>query len=153
MLDPVYRDAVLPFGPSPMAARVPKMKTRFAYLTLLLGIVFAMGQPAQADSLWLHVPFEFKAAGRLMPSGDYTMEAAGSLLRMRSAARGVSVVTIAILDDSQPETGKPCASFEITGDMPTLSLVNLSNGVVLRLLLLERPAVHVAPGTVLLSRH
>ena len=129
------------------------MKIRFAYLTFLLGIVLAMGQSAQAESLWLHVPFEFKAAGRLMPSGDYTMEAAGSLLRIRSAAGGVSVATIAIPDDSQAETGKPCASFEITEDMPALSLVNLSNGVVLRLLLLERRVAHAAPGTVLLSRH
>ena len=129
------------------------MKTRFAYLTLLIGIVFAMGRSAQAESLWLHVPFEFKAAGKLMASGDYTMEAAGGLLRIRSAAGGASVVTIAILDDSQAETDKPCASFETTGDMPVLSHVMLSNGVVLRLLLLERPPMHTAPGTVLLSRH
>ena len=129
------------------------MKIRFAYLTFLLGIALAMGQSAQAESLWLHVPFEFKAAGRLLPSGDYAMEAAGSLLRIRSAAGGVSVATIAILDDSQAETGKPCASFETAGDMPALSMVNLSNGVVLRLLLLERRVAHAAPGTVLLSRH
>jgi hypothetical protein len=129
------------------------MKTRFAYLTFLLGVVLAMGQSARAESLWLHVPFEFKAAGRLLPTGDYTMEAAGSLLRIRSVASGVSVATIAILDDSQAETGKPGASFETAGDMPALSMVNLSNGVVLRLLLLERPLMHTAPGTVLLSRH
>ncbi len=129
------------------------MKIRCAYLTFLLGIVLAMGQSARAETLWLHVPFKFKAAGRLLPTGDYTMEAAGSLLRIRSVAGGVSVVTIAILDDSQTETGKPCASFEIAGDMPALSMVNLSNGVVLRLLLLERRVMHTAPGTVLLSRH
>lgn len=129
------------------------MKTRLAYLTLLLGVVLAMGQSARAESLWLHVPFEFKAAGRLLPTGDYTMEAAGSLLRIRSVAGGVSVATIAILDDSQAETGKPCASFEIAGDMPALSMVNLSNGVVLRLLLLERSVARAAPGTILLSRH
>ena len=129
------------------------MKIKFAYLTFLLGVVLAMGQSAQAESLWLHVPFEFKAAGRLLPSGDYTMEAAGSLLRIRSVTGGVSVATIAILDDWQAETGKPCASFEIAGDMPALSMVNLSNGVVLRLLLLERRVAHSALGTVLLSRH
>jgi len=129
------------------------MENRFAYLTLLLGIVLAMGPAAQAETLSLHVPFEFKAAGRLMPTGDYTMEAAGSLLRIRSTAGDVSVPILAILENSQPETNRPCASFETAGDMPALSFVNLPNGVVLRLLLLERPVMHTAPGTVLLSRH
>ena len=130
------------------------MKIRFAYLTLLLGIVLAMGQSAQAESLRFHVPFEFKVAGRILPSGDYTMETAGRLLLIRGAAPGTSAMIMTLAEDSRTEIGNPSASFETGEGMPILCMVNLSNGVVLRLLLLERPAAHIpAQGTVLLSRH
>ena len=130
------------------------MRTRFAYWTLLLGIVLAIGQSAQAESLRFHVPFEFKAAGRNLPAGDYMMETTGRLLLIRGAAPGASAMMTTIAEDSRTEIGNPSASFEMGEGMPILCMVNLSNGVVLRLLLLERPAAHIpAQGTVLLSRH
>jgi len=130
------------------------MKIRLAYLTLLLGIVLAMGQSAQAESLRFHVPFEFKAAGRILPAGDYTLETTGRLLLIRGAAPGTSAMIMTLVEDSRTEIGNPSASFEMGEGMPILCLATLSGGDVLRISPVERSAPRAsAPGTVLLSRH
>ena len=110
------------------------MKTKYRtnnwmHFTLALGLMGAMATAVHAESFSAEVPFAFAAAGKSFPAGVYTVEAvSGGVIMIHNANSGETAAIMAS-PATLMEIPKPAMVFDKSTDMPTLSGVNLTNGM------------------------
>ena len=105
------------------------MKTQYLRLLLVLALFagFAVSAKAQAvDQLVVNIPFQFVAAGRTLPAGEY------KVMRLRDDKPGVLVVSsyenrasviVLPIESEVSLRGKSQLSFESAGDQHFLSRI------------------------------
>ncbi len=95
------------------------MKRHAIWVSLILAITLAAGPIAASAQATFNIPFEFKAAGKKIPAGEYWLGLSGEgqlLLRQISTGKELLVPFTEKLPPPDPPAAEPRLIFDEVGD-------------------------------------
>jgi len=97
------------------------------HLVALLSSVLGSGLALRAETpVTMHAPFEFVAAGKTMPAGDYRMEMlTPGVVLIAAEDSGIRVLALVTLSTGN---STPAVAFDSSGSEPVLTRVTSSAG-------------------------
>jgi hypothetical protein len=119
------------------------MKKTWMRFALAVSLMGALTTVAHAEAFSIDVPFAFEAGGKSFPAGDYTVDSVASgVLVIRGAASSEKAV-ILVSPAGYSESPKMGLIFEHSSEMPVLSAVRLSSGLMVTVIPAKRLAVNL----------
>jgi hypothetical protein len=114
------------------------MKKTWMHLALAVSLMGALTTVAHAEAFSIDVPFAFEAGGKNFPAGAYTVDSVASgVLVIRGAASAESAA-ILVSPAGYSDSSKTGLIFERESDMPVLSAVRLSSGLMVTIVPAKR---------------
>jgi hypothetical protein len=105
------------------------MKKTWMHLAIAVSLMGALTTVAHAETFSIDVPFAFEAGGKNFPAGIYAVDSVASgVLVIRGAASAESAA-IMVSPSGYSDSPKMGLIFERESDMPMLSAVRLSSGL------------------------
>jgi hypothetical protein len=120
------------------------MKKAWMHLALAVSLMGALTTVAHAETFSIAVPFAFEAGGKNFPAGDYTVDSvANGVVLIRGVASPESAAVL-VSPEAYSETSTMGLIFERSSDMPMLSGVKLSSGLMVTVVPAKRLAANLA---------
>jgi hypothetical protein len=118
------------------------MKKTWMHLALAVSLMGALTTVAHAEGFSIDVPFAFEAGGKNFPAGGYTVDpVAGGVLVIRGAVPAERAA-ILVSPAEYTNSSKMGMIFEHSSEMPVLSAVRLSSGLMVTVIPVKRLAVN-----------
>jgi hypothetical protein len=119
------------------------IKKTWLHLALAVSLMGALTTVAHAESFSIEVPFAFEAGGKNFASGDYTVDSVASgVLVIRGGASSESAA-ILVAPAGYSDSSKIGLVFERSSEMPVLSAVRLSSGLMVTIIPAKRLAANL----------
>lgn len=121
------------------------MKNTWMHLAMAVSLLGALTTVAHAETFSIEVPFAFEAGGKSFPAGNYTVDPVSSGVLVIRGAIAAEKAAILVSPAGYTESAKTGLIFEHSSDMPVLSAVRLSSGLMVTVI----PAKHLAANVTL----
>jgi len=130
------------------------MKKTCMNLALAVTLMGALTTVAHAEPFSIEVPFAFEAGGKNFSAGAYTVDSVASGVLVIRGGSSAESAAILVSPAGYSDSSKIGLVFERTSEMPALSAVKLSSGMMVTIIPAKRLATSLAlpPKGVALSR-
>ncbi len=120
------------------------MKKTWMHLALAVSLMGALTTVAHAESFSIDVPFAFEAGGKSFPAGDYSVDSVASGILVIRAAASTEKAALMVAPAGYSESPKMGLIFDHNSELPALSAVRLSSGLMVTVIPTKRLAANLA---------
>jgi hypothetical protein len=119
------------------------LKKTWMHLTLAVSLLGALTTVAHAESFSIEVPFAFEAGSKNFSAGAYTVDSVASGVLVIRGATSTESTAVMVTPAAYSDSPKMGLIFERGSDMPVLSAVRLSNGLMVNIVPAKRLAANL----------
>ncbi len=114
------------------------MKKTWMNLALAVSLMGVLTTVAHAQAFSIEVPFAFEAGGRSFPAGAYTVDSVASSVLVIRGATSPEAAAVLVSPAGYSDSSKTSLIFERSSEMPVLSAVKLSSGLMVTVIPAKR---------------